>query len=183
MSRDCASPLQLTGSPTGVSPPRVRLPPSEDWFFVIACDGVFDVLSNEDVCTTLHDAFLKGKREKQCQHLMSASGSKSPMPASRPRSPMPGTAAAHGLPLLPLLGLGHRAGGASSPLLRGRTVSVPPGGPQAARNVLLHGNELNDVLARSACDVLRKALASQPNDDGLGMDNMSLIVARLTQTA
>jgi hypothetical protein len=57
--------------------------------------------------------------------------------------------------------------------------------PAVWQTAALHSNVVSDVLGRCACAVMREALATDDSnvEEGLGMDNMSLILARLCTTA
>ena len=57
--------------------------------------------------------------------------------------------------------------------------------PSCWYSAALYSNTINDVLGDSACGVLRMAMAPEEKPDeegGVGMDNMSLIIARLSTT-
>jgi serine/threonine protein phosphatase PrpC len=132
---------------------------SEDWFIVTACDGIWDVMSNDETCQLLQERFTAGKRAKQ--QLVAAQSS----PGGR-ATPNMGN-----LTTSPLVGSPSKA------LASRRRAN------STAQHVVLHGNQVNEVVADSVCAVMRQAMTTEPDEDeGLGMDNMSVIVTRLVMT-
>ena len=56
--------------------------------------------------------------------------------------------------------------------------------PSCWYTAALHSNAINDALGNAACNVLREAMTHEPQEEsGKGMDNMSLILAKLSTTA
>jgi serine/threonine protein phosphatase PrpC len=143
----------------------------EDWFVVLACDGIWDVLTNENCCTLLNESFQQQRRDRQLETYQQAitGGERAGTLGFAPSSPS------------------QRA--ESSPKTddnvprRSRPGSLRGGQHHPATNVLLFANTFNDIVANSICAVLKRSLALEKDEDNaLGLDNMSLIVARLVTT-
>jgi len=168
-------PPKVGASSSPLKPTKGTTAP-EDWFVVLGCDGIWDVLSNEDCCTMLNEHFLQGKRDKQLETYQSSvlgdAGGHGFAPASSP--------------------LGRERSESASPKVademsptrrRSRPGSLRGGQHHPANNVLLFANTLNDIVASSICAVLKRCLKLEKDEeDPAGMDNMSLVVARLAPT-
>jgi serine/threonine protein phosphatase PrpC len=146
----------------------------EEWFLVAACDGVWDVLTNEDCCTLLNESFQQSRRDKQLETFVSAQQGHGQVLGITPGSP---SARSDSSPK------STDGPGPSIPMRRSRPGSLRGMQHHPANNVILYANTLNDIIGTSICTVLKRTVAlDKKEDDPAGLDNMSIIVARVCLT-
>lgn len=168
---------QLAKSLPNVFPPTQV----EDWFIAIGCDGIYDVLSNEALCTTIQESWAAQLEVQQVDLNLSTSALTNAAVAfaqSKRRSSASVTTLPHSTSSLQPCGSQEQLTKPFTPL--------PYPGQTTPK---LHGNAVNEILGLCIGDTMRKCCATidavkgvdgaEPAElTGKGMDNMSLIIAR-----